>query len=83
MGPAQRTLAPREKRFRFNFRLAAIPITLLPVVLTTDMRYVGEYVIPIAALILLVVVWYWDDVRLLGALVKRITRRVRLLWNSE
>lgn len=34
------------------------------------MRYIGEYVIPVAALILLVVVWSWEEVLIVVGLVK-------------
>lgn len=36
------------------------------------MEYLGEYLIPIAAIVLLLVVWYGQDVALVVGLVKRV-----------
>ena len=41
------------------------------------MKYVGEYVIPIAAIILVAVVCGWDEIRIVVELVKRFIKRVR------
>jgi len=38
----------------------------------------GEYVIPIAALILALVVSYWDDLRIAERLVKRLIQWMRV-----
>jgi len=38
---------------------------------------IGEYVIPIAALVLALIVLYWDDLRIAGRLVKRLVQWMR------
>ena len=38
---------------------------------------IGEYVIPVVALILALVVWYWDDLRIAVRLVKRLIQWMR------
>jgi len=40
------------------------------------MRYLGEYVIPIAALILALGAFYWDDFAIAAVLVKRLIKRM-------
>lgn len=40
------------------------------------MRYLGEYVIPIAALLLAFAVFYWDVFAIAGVLVKRLIKRI-------
>ena len=41
------------------------------------MEYVGEYLIPLAAIVLVVVVWFWEDIAIVVLLVKRLIAR---LW---
>ena len=41
------------------------------------MEYLGEYLIPLAAIILVAVVWFWKDVAVVVLLVKRLIMR---LW---
>jgi hypothetical protein len=40
------------------------------------MKFVGEYGIPIAAIILVAVVWGWDEILVVVGLVKRFIKRV-------
>ncbi len=40
------------------------------------MRYLGEYVIPVAALILALAVIYWQDFAIAAVLVKRLIKRM-------
>ena len=40
------------------------------------MRYLGEYVIPVAALILALAVAYWQEFAIAAVLVKRLIKRV-------
>ena len=40
------------------------------------MEYVGEYLIPIAAIIVVTIVWYWEGVGVVVVLLKRLIRRV-------
>jgi len=40
------------------------------------MKYLGEYIIPIAAIILLAIVWSWDEILVVVALVKRFIKRM-------
>ena len=45
-------------------------------ILTQSMEYLGEYLIPIAAIILVAVVWYWDEFAIGTHLVKRFIKRM-------
>ena len=45
--------------------------------LSQDMRYLGENLIPIPAIILIVVVWLRDEIGFGGRLVKRFVERMR------
>jgi hypothetical protein len=40
------------------------------------MKYLGEYVIPIAAIILVAIVFHWEDFAIVAVLVKRLIRRL-------
>ena len=40
------------------------------------MEYVGEYLIPIAAIIVVAIVWYWEGVGVVVVLLKRLIRRL-------
>jgi hypothetical protein len=40
------------------------------------MRYLGEYVIPIAALILALGVFYWREFAIAAVLIKRLIKRM-------
>ena len=50
--------------------------TSLLVILSVRMEYVGEYVVPIAAIILVAAVWYWEGVGVVVLLLKRLLRRL-------
>jgi hypothetical protein len=40
------------------------------------MKYLGEYVIPIAALIVAFAVFYWEVFAIAGVLIKRLVKRM-------
>ena len=41
------------------------------------MEYLGEYLIPLAAILLVAIVWFWEDIAIVVLLVKRLIKR---LW---
>jgi hypothetical protein len=46
------------------------------------MEFPGEFLIPIAALILVAAVWYWREVTLAVCLLQRLIKRM-LVWDRE